>query len=144
MSKNFSFVLCCVDRTSVSLRFGFRFAIGFRSVVVCVVGFRPGPQPSPARPDLGRAPLAPPPLICAPPSLSHFVSRPTTSSHLSPIALPPLFHLLCPRCDPVGGCRDHPSPKVSPHLPLSFPLLSLLLSSHPRPGALATVPLAAP
>jgi hypothetical protein len=55
------------NHASVSPRFGFRFAIGFRSVVVCVVGFRPGlrpssTQPSPARPGLWpRAPGAPHP-----------------------------------------------------------------------------------
>jgi hypothetical protein len=61
------------NRASVSPRFRFRFAIGFRSVVVCVVGFRTGLRPSLARPDPARpglarprAPLAPHPP-CVPP-----------------------------------------------------------------------------
>jgi hypothetical protein len=83
------------NRASVSPRFGFRFAIGFRSVVVCVVGFRLGPRPSPARHDLaqpdwalGYAPLAPHTPHAPPLSLIWF-SRAATPSPF----LPPLSHL---------------------------------------------------
>jgi hypothetical protein len=59
------------NRVFVLSRFGFRFAIGFQSVVVRVVGFRPAMQPSPAQHDLARpGPGAPPPPVCVPPSLS--------------------------------------------------------------------------
>jgi hypothetical protein len=55
------------NRVLVSSRFGFRFAIGFRLVVVRVMGFWPrdATQPGPA---LARTPLAPLPLphACAP------------------------------------------------------------------------------
>jgi hypothetical protein len=81
------------NRASISPRFGFRFAIGFQSVVVGVVGFRPGPRPSPTQPSPGRpwlrAPGAPPhpmrdPL---PLSLIWFFCAATPSP-----SLPPLFH----------------------------------------------------
>jgi hypothetical protein len=95
---------------------------------------------SPARP-WPRAPSAPPPM-CAPPLPLYLICFPraTTSSNLSPTPLPPLLHLLCPRCDPASGCCDHPSPKVSPTSLSLFPLLSLL-SFQTRPGALAATPL---
>jgi hypothetical protein len=32
---------------------------------------------------------------------------------LSSPSLPPLFHLICPRCDLVDGCRRSSDPKVS-------------------------------
>jgi hypothetical protein len=121
------------NRVSVSPRFGFRFAIGFRSVVVCVVGFRPGPRPSPAR---SSAPQAPPHPPCVPPpSLSHFVSRATTSSP----SLPPLSHLLAlgdlvtvvagfwiPRCASLSLSLSQlpphsPSPRGAPARPRRRP-----------------------
>jgi hypothetical protein len=52
-------------------RFGFRFVIGFRPVVVRVVGFCPVVRPNPVRPDqtqlslaLAHVPLAPYPSPC--------------------------------------------------------------------------------
>jgi hypothetical protein len=73
MLKHFSLSDVVVSREFVSSRFGFRFAIGFRLVVVHVVGFDPrgGPaRPSPARPIPARAPQAPPalPMRAPPPS----------------------------------------------------------------------------
>jgi hypothetical protein len=115
-------------------------------MVACVVGICPGPQPSPAQPDPAwpslarpwpRAPSAPhhPMRAPPPPSLSQLFSRATTSSNLSPTLLPPLLHLLCPRCDPVSGCCDRPSPKVSPtSLSLSSPPLPSLFSAVVPPG----------
>jgi hypothetical protein len=71
MPKHISLSDVVVSRVFVSSRFGFRFAIGFRLVVVRVVGFDPrgGPaQPSPARTGSARAPLAPPALPMRAPS----------------------------------------------------------------------------
>jgi hypothetical protein len=105
-------------------------------VVMRVVGSLPGPsQPIPALPGPGRVPLAPPPPMRANPLPLYLILFPAQQP--PPTPLPPLFHLLCPRCDPVDGCRDRPSPKVSPHLPLSFPSSPFSSLSWPRPGALA-------
>jgi hypothetical protein len=110
------------NHASVSPRFGFRFAIGFRSVVVCVVGFRPNlGQPGPAR-------GAPHPPCAPPPSLSHCVSRAATSSP----SLPPLFHLFA-LGDPVDGYRWILNPKVSSPLPFSLPLSPSLSPCMWRP-----------
>jgi hypothetical protein len=70
---------------------------------------------SPARPGPWRTPLVPHlPPMCAPSlSLSHFLF-PHNNFPL------PLFHLLCPRCDPVDGCRRSSDPEVSSPL-LSSP-----------------------
>jgi hypothetical protein len=98
---------------------------------------------------LSRPALAPhPPPMRAPPLPLYLIcfSRATTSSNLSPTPLPPLLHLICPRCDPVSGCCDRPSPKVSPtSLSLSFPSSPFSsLSSRalvpwpPRPLAIAS------
>jgi hypothetical protein len=57
------------NRVFVLSCFGFRFAIGFRSVVVCVVGFRLAAWPSQARP-WPRAPGTPPPPVPPPPAAS--------------------------------------------------------------------------
>jgi hypothetical protein len=71
-----------------------------------------------------------------PPSLYHLVSHTATPSP----SLPPLSHLFALR-DPVDGYRRVLDPKVSPHLRLSSPFLSLLLlSSQSCHGALAVVP----
>jgi hypothetical protein len=78
MLKHISLSDVVVSRVFVSSRFGFRFAIGFRLVVVCVVGF--DPRCDPARPNPAqsgpRAPGAPAP--CARPlplvSFSHLIS----------------------------------------------------------------------
>jgi hypothetical protein len=73
------------NRVFVSPHFRFRFTIGFRSEVVCVVGFRLGPRPSPARPG-----LAPKPPHARPsPSLSHLIFSEQQ------LPLPP-FHLSLP------------------------------------------------
>jgi hypothetical protein len=131
------------NRASVSSRFGFRFAIGLQSVVVCVVGFRPGTRPSPARPGPARSsvPLAPPtPHVC-PLSLSLiWFSHASTPSPF----LPPLSHLFA-LGDPVDGYRRILDPKVSLPLPPSSRALSLgRVPSLPRrpwpprlPGALS-------
>jgi hypothetical protein len=108
------------NHASISPHFGFRFAIGFRSVIVCVVGFHPDPRPSPARPNLGRpgpARGAPHPPRVLPPSLSHSISRAATSSP----SIPPLFHLFA-LGDPVDGYRRILNPKVSSPLPFSLPV----------------------
>jgi hypothetical protein len=64
-----------------------------------------------------------------------FFSRAATSSP----SLPPLFHLLCPRCDPVDGCRRSSDPKVSfpspsslPPFPLPCPLSHPVLEGKPN------------
>jgi hypothetical protein len=111
------------NRASVSPRFGFRFAIGFRSVVACVVGLCPGPRPSTtqpkaAQPSPGRAPLAPHPHAHLSLSLIWFSHAATPPP--SPF-LPPLSHLFA-LGDPVDGYRRFLDPKVS------SPLLSLSLS----------------
>jgi hypothetical protein len=140
-----------LNRASVSPRFGFWFAIGFRLVVVRVVDFRPGPRSSPALArTLGApSPHARPPLF----SLSFFFSRAATSLSLSPTSLLPP----CPRCDPVDGCRRlldpkvrSPSPLLSPSLPFSLPMrvapLSLGARRDPAPaacGGAAPLPLTA-
>jgi hypothetical protein len=76
MMKHISLSDVVVSHVFVSSHFGFRFAIGFRLVVVCVVGF--DPWCGPARPGSARAPLAPPALpMCAPLPLiplSHLIS----------------------------------------------------------------------
>jgi hypothetical protein len=66
-----------------------------------------------ARPGLALAPHPP----CVPlSSLSHFLF-PCSNFSL------PLFHILCPRCDPVDGYHRSSSPKVSsPSPPISSPL----------------------
>jgi hypothetical protein len=108
---------------SVSPHFGFRFAIGFLSVVVCVVDFCPSLA------------LAHTPLL----SFSHFVSR---VAILSP-SLPPLS--LPPRAlgDPVTVIVGFWIPKVSS--PSPFPLPSLHASlPFPHPTPPARVPAASP
>jgi hypothetical protein len=117
------------NRVFVSSRFGFRFAIGIQYVVACVVGFRPGPRPSPAWPRLARpCPGAPLPPPHAPPclSLSSF-NFPAHNSH-SPTSL---SSPLCPRCS-GDGYHWILIPEVS------FPLLSLppllFLSPFPLPS----------
>jgi hypothetical protein len=69
MMKHISLSDVVVSRMFVPFRFGFRFTIGFRLVVMRVVGFDPrcGPtRPSPAWSG-PRAPGAPcPPHACAP------------------------------------------------------------------------------
>jgi hypothetical protein len=63
----FSWSDVVISRVFVSFRFGFRFVIGFRLVVVCAVSL--DPRCGPARPGPARAPLAPPALpMRAPPS----------------------------------------------------------------------------
>jgi hypothetical protein len=142
------------NRTFVSFRFGFQFTLGFRSMVACVMGFCPGPHPSPARPGLAQSglaldarPLRPTPPMRVPPplSLSQLFSRATTSSNLSITLLPPLLHLLCPRCDPVSGCCDRASPKVSPtSLSLSLFPSSPFSSLSRRPWSRALLAAAPP
>jgi hypothetical protein len=67
MLKHISLSDVVVSRVFVSSRFGFRFAIGFRLVVVRVMSL--DPRCGPARPGPARAPLAPPALpMHAPPS----------------------------------------------------------------------------
>jgi hypothetical protein len=127
-------MLCLIARPS---RFSFWFVIWFWLVVVRAVGFRPGPAPGAPTPHARPLSL---PLI--------FFSRAATSSP----SLPPLFHLLFPRCDPVGGCRDleprgelpppsvFPSPLPPPPFParpcwpLAVPLAASLAAR--APGAL--------
>jgi hypothetical protein len=59
-----------------------------------------------------------------------FFSRAATSSP----SLPPLFHLLCPRCDPVDGCRRSSDPKVSFPSPSSLPPFPLPCPRAPWRG----------
>jgi hypothetical protein len=93
---------------------------------------RPGPVRG-ARPWRPHLPHAPPSLYLI------FFSRATTSSP----SLPPLFHLLCPRCDPVDGCHRSSDPKVSFPSPSSlppFPYLSPTRGPSPRLPAHAPFP----
>jgi hypothetical protein len=76
----------------------------------------PAVQPDPT-PGVPLAPSSP----HAPLSLSHFLF-PCSNFPL------PLFHLPCPRCDPVDGCRRSSSPEVSS----ASHLLSLLPLSPAR------------
>jgi hypothetical protein len=130
-----------LNRVIILSRFGFRFAIGFRSVVACVVGFCPSPRPSPS------------PMYASPPllflfSLIQFYRAATPS-------LPPLSPTSCPRCS-GDGYRRILDPKVSPPLlslsslpPLPFPTCVPTTPPPPRahPGGatcLARAPLGAP
>jgi hypothetical protein len=127
------------NRVFVSSCFGFRFMIGFRSVVVRVVGFCPATRPSPARSALARAPLAPVPPPCAPP-FSPFLSFDF------PAQQPPLLHLSLspygalgfgdgdrqiwtPRCAPLHSPSHSPSPSLS-----SPPVLLPCVRPLPRPS----------
>jgi hypothetical protein len=128
-------MLCLIAHPS---RLGFRLAVCFRLVVVRAVGFWPGPRPDPDRPlppRPWRSHLPP----CAPSCLYLiFFSRATTSSP-SP---PPLFHLLCPRCDPVDGCRQSSDPKVSFPSPSSLHPLPSLSPTRAPPAVAPVWPLA--
>jgi hypothetical protein len=127
MLKHISLSDVVVSRVFVSFRFGFRFTIGFRLVVVHVVGF--DPRSGPARPGPARAPLAPPALpMRAPPSpwslsLIWFLQH----SNL-PISLPPLS--LSPRGALGFGNGDRRSLDPRGEFPLPFPL-SLSLPPPP-------------
>jgi hypothetical protein len=66
MLKHISLSDVVVSRVFVSSRFEFRFAIGFRLVVMRVVGL--DPRCGPARLGPARAPLAPPALPMRAPS----------------------------------------------------------------------------
>jgi hypothetical protein len=73
MLKHISLSDVVVSRVFVSSRLGFQFTIGFRLVVVRVVGF--DPRCDPARPGPARAPLAPlPPCAPSPAPMSSCVS----------------------------------------------------------------------
>jgi hypothetical protein len=129
MLKHISLSVVVVSRVFVSSRFGFRFAIGFRLVVVRVVGL--DPRCGPARPGLVRParPWRPLPSPCArapppDPFLSFDFSRAVTSL--------PLFHLsLSPWC-PRSWNGDRRSLDPRGELPLPFPSLSL---SSPSPSS---------
>jgi hypothetical protein len=85
----------------------------------------PAVQPDPT-PGVPLAPSSP----HAPLSLSHFLF-PCSNFPL------PLFHLPCPRCDPVDGCRRSSSPEVSSasHLLSLLPLSPARgLPDRPPPG----------
>jgi hypothetical protein len=91
-----------------------------------------------ARPDLARpwrAPLVPLPPMRAP--------SPLPLSFLFPHSNFPLrlFHLPCPRCDPVDGCRRSSDPKVSFPSPLLSPSFPFPLPAcGPSPWCLASAP----
>jgi hypothetical protein len=99
----------------------------------------PGSWPDPTRPGPapGACPWRPHFPPCAPPlSLSFFPAQQLPSP-----SLPPLFHPLCPRCDPVDGCLRSSDPEVSsPSLPLAS---ASFLSPCTRPQP-AAPPCAAP
>jgi hypothetical protein len=100
------------NHASVSFRFSIRVFLSI-SGRVCS-GFSAGLRPGLA---LGARPWCP--------HLPHVRPLPLSISFSFPAQqLPlPLFHLLCPRCDPVDGYRRSSSPKVSaPSLHISSPL----------------------
>jgi hypothetical protein len=73
---------------------------------------------------------------CAPSSLSHFLF-PRNNLPL------PLFHLPCPRCDSVDGCRRSSNPKVNFSSPLLSPSVPFPLPARlvrPYPAASPTRP----
>jgi hypothetical protein len=92
MLKHFSLSDVVVSRVFVSSRFGFRFAIGFRLVVVCVVGFDPRcgqAWPGPAQ----SGPRAPAPYARPPGVFLSFDFLPRSNLPLPPLSLSPW----CPR-----------------------------------------------
>jgi hypothetical protein len=102
MLKHISLSNVVVSRVFVSSRFEFRFAIGFRLVVVRVVGFdlRCGPaRPSPARSG---------PVWPARPW------RPLPSPYTRPLPLIPLSHLISPVQQPPSPSSTSLSLPVVP------------------------------
>jgi hypothetical protein len=135
-------LMSCLIACVAYSRFGFRFAIGFRSVVVCVVGFCPAVRPDsvrrpssawpwPARPWRLAPPHAPP---CPGLSFPHSILSCTTPS-LSHLSLFPWCHRFWRRLSP-----DLDPEVSSPPLSFSFSSPSPPLSSSPR--ALPCTPLA--
>jgi hypothetical protein len=122
-------MLCLIARPS---RFFFRFAVLFSFSGRACSGsparpaIWPGPWPGPA---LAR-PLAPSPP-CAPPSPLYLIFFPRSIFPL------PLFHLLCPRCDPVDSYRRSSDPEMSSPFPSplrSSPSFLSPCACGPRPG----------
>jgi hypothetical protein len=69
-----------------------------------------------------------------PPLLS--ISFSFLAQQLPSPSLPPIFHLPCPNCDPVDGCRRLSNPEVSspsPPLPSPHPPSSHPVRAAPRP-----------
>jgi hypothetical protein len=122
------------NRASISFRFSIRNLIPICGRACSGFSARPAVRPDPTWP------LAPPPPPCAPPLLSTSFSFPAQQLPL------PLFHLLFPRCDLVGGCRRSSDPKVSFLSPLLSPSLpfSLLVRAAPLPLPLGGAPAPSP
>jgi hypothetical protein len=133
------------NRASVSPRFGFRFAFGFRSVVVCVlwasVPARDPTRPSPAR--LGVPPARPwrPTPPCAPSlSLSHLIFPRNNSLSLSSTSLSHLFALGDPVTIFAGFWIPRWAPPPLSLPPLSLPCVSPCFFHPPRACPCAAVP----
>jgi hypothetical protein len=137
MPKHFSLSDVVSDRASVSFRFSIHGVI-FHLVVVRAVDSRPSPRPDPAQP--WRKPTGAPFPMHAPSPL------PLIFLFLHNNFPLPLFHLLCPRCDPVDGCRRSSDPNMSFLSPLLSPSLpfSLLVRAAPLPLPLGGAPAPSP
>jgi hypothetical protein len=100
-------------------------------------GFRPSPRSGPTRGLTRPGPWRLLPPCSRPHPLPLSFSFP--AQQLPSSSLLPLFHLPCPRCDPVNGCHrslrpevSFPSPLLSPSFPFPHPTRGPPLRSPTR------------